>query len=250
MAATMTAIRPRRGSSLGALDDDELVAAFQQTRDNALVEELLRRHEGAVRTVARKFFLAGGDHDDVRQQALIGFWKAVRDYSVDAPASFHSFARACMERHLITAVKAANRMKHQPLTKSDRIATHDAENSEDGEGPRATQLPDVDHEDATVAALALDGLDALPIAISEIESLVAVHGVDYVHELLQERMEDVTGRGGPRLTESEAHVLIGLVTGARYKEIADRMGKTDKFVDNTVQRLRKKLRIAMEQLAS
>mgnify|MGYP006199483481 CR=1 FL=1 len=44
-----------------------------------------------------------------------------------------------MQRQVITAVKAANRMKHSPLNESDRIAHHDAEHDED-QGS-AVQLP-------------------------------------------------------------------------------------------------------------
>ena len=56
--------------------DEQLVAAFQQARDREAVNELLRRHEGLIMSVARRYFVPGGDHDDVRQQAMIGFWKA------------------------------------------------------------------------------------------------------------------------------------------------------------------------------
>ena len=127
MSVTQTNPGRRRRSALAELGDDELVDAFQVERDRAAVNELLGRHEGLILSVARRYFVPGGDHEDVRQQAMIGFWKAVRDFSAGAGASFPSFARTCMQRQVITAVKAANRMKHSPLNESDRIAHHDAE---------------------------------------------------------------------------------------------------------------------------
>ena len=43
------------------------------------------------------------------------------------------------------------------------------------------------------------------------------------------------------LTELEKKVLESYVSGLSYKEIAERLGKTSKSVDGTIQRIRKKL---------
>lgn len=242
--------RRQRGTPLSARrTDDALVAAFQADRDRDAVNELLRRHEGLVLSVARRYFVPGGDHEDVRQQAMIGFWKAVRDYSDSAGAAFPSFARTCMQRQVITAVKAANRMKHAPLTESDRIAHHDAEHDEDRGS--VTQLPAVSHEDSAVDRLHIDESGGMPFGLSEIEGLLEAYGHDAVHEILRTHFEGKSGRRKKdepdRLSENEAHVLVGLLSGKKYREIADQMGRTDKFVDNTVQRLRSKLRHLLEE---
>lgn len=240
----------RRGrTAVRELEDGRLVAAFQQLRDKDAVNELLRRHEGLIMSVARRYFVPDGDHDDVRQQAMIGFWKAVRDFTPDAGASFPSFSRTCMQRQVITAVKAANRMKHSPLNESDRIAHHDAEHDED-QGSAAVQLPSVSHEGAAVERMDMDGSGGMPFGLSEIESLLEAHGHERVHEILRLHFEGKSTRRKKdepdRLSENEAHVLVGLLSGKKYREIADEMGKTDKFVDNTVQRLRAKLRHLLE----
>ena len=239
----------RRGrSAVRELEDDHLVSSFQQDRDKEAVNELLRRHEGLIMSVARRYFVPGGDHDDVRQQAMIGFWKSVRDYTPDAGASFPSFARTCMQRQVITAVKAANRMKHSPLNESDRIAHHDAEHDEDERS--AVQLPSVSHEGSSVDRMAMDESGGMPFGLSEIEGLIEAHGHEAVHELLRAHFDGKSSRRRKdepdRLSENEAHVLVGLLSGKKYREIADQMGKTDKFVDNTVQRLRAKLRHLLE----
>jgi RNA polymerase sporulation-specific sigma factor len=239
-----------RGAALTDADDDVLVGAFQRDRDRDAVGELLRRHEGLVLSVARRYFVPGGDHEDVRQQAMIGFWKAVRDYSDSAGAAFPSFARTCMQRQVITAVKAANRMKHAPLTDADRIAHHDAEHADDA-APAATQLPTVSHEGSAVARLHMDDSGGMPFGLSEIEGLLETYGHDAVHEILRLHFDGAPTRRRKdepdRLSENEAHVLVGLLSGMRYREIADAMGMSDKFVDNTVQRLRAKLRHLLEE---
>jgi RNA polymerase sporulation-specific sigma factor len=240
----------RRGrGAVRELDDEHLVTSFQSARDKDAVNELLRRHEGLIMSVARRYFVPGGDHEDVRQQAMIGFWKSVRDFTPDAGASFPSFARTCMQRQVITAVKAANRMKHSPLNESDRIAHHDAEHDED-ERSSAVQLPSVSHEGAAVDRMAMDESGGMPFGLSEIEGLLEAHGHEAVHEILRTHFEGKSTRRRKdepdRLSENEAHVLVGLLSGKKYREIADQMGKSDKFVDNTVQRLRSKLRHLLE----
>jgi len=231
------------------VDDERLVAAFQHARDREAVNELLRRHEGLIMSVARRYFVPGGDHDDVRQQAMIGFWKAVRDYTGGAGATFPSFARTCMQRQVITAVKAANRMKHSPLNEADRITHHDAEHDEDQRAV-GVQLPSVSHERAVVDRMDMDTSGGMPFGLSEIEGLLEKHGHEAVHELLRTHFEGKSTRRRKdepdRLSENEAHVLVGLLSGRKYREIAEEMGKTDKFVDNTVQRLRSKLRHLLE----
>lgn len=238
-----------KGPALRDAGDDDLVGRFQTERDRDAVNELLRRHEGLVLSVARRYFVPGGDHEDVRQQAMIGFWKAVRDYSQDAGAAFPSFARTCMQRQVITAVKAANRMKHAPLTEADRIAHHDAEHDDDG-ASSGTQLPSVSHETSAVDRMHMDDSGGMPFGLSEIEGLIEAHGHEAVHEILRNHFEGKSTRRGKdepdRLSENEAHVLVGLLSGKKYREIADQLDRSDKFVDNTVQRLRAKLRHLLE----
>lgn len=250
MAESTGTRRRRRGTPLTARrTDDSLVAAFQTNRDRDAVNELLRRHEGLVLSVARKYFVPGGDHEDVRQQAMIGFWKAVRDYSDSAGAAFPSFARTCMQRQVITAVKAANRMKHSPLTDSDRIAHHDAEHDEDRGA--VTQLPSVSHEESAIDRMHMDDSGGMPFGLSEIEGLLEAYGHETVHEILRTHFDGKSGRRKKdepdRLSENEAHVLVGLLSGKKYREIAEQMDRSDKFVDNTVQRLRAKLRHLLEE---
>ena len=239
-----------RGAALTEAEDEVLVDAFQCNRDRDAVGELLRRHEGLVVSVARKYFVPGGDHEDVRQQAMIGFWKAVRDYDAEAAAAFPSFARTCMQRQVITAVKAANRMKHSPLTEADRIAHHDAEHADEG-GPAAAQLPTVSHEASAVDRMHIDESGGMPFGLTEIEGMLESHGHDAVHEILRQHFEDGPSRRGKdepdRLSENEALVLVGLLSGKKYREIADELDRSDKFVDNTVQRLRAKLRHLLEE---
>ncbi|MCK4323642.1 MAG: sigma-70 family RNA polymerase sigma factor, partial [Armatimonadetes bacterium] len=101
--------------------DDEL-ALSAQDGDRRAMEWLLDRYRPVVEVAARDYFWAGADAEDVVQEGMIGLYKAVRDYSPGASISFRCFARLCIRRQIITALKAATRHKHTLLNSSVAIA--------------------------------------------------------------------------------------------------------------------------------
>ena len=100
--------------NLTELLDDQL-AARSQEGDRQALEALIDRYRRFARAKARNYFLIGGDADDVEQEALIGLYKAARDFRPEHQASFRAFAELCITRQIITAIKTATRQKHQPL---------------------------------------------------------------------------------------------------------------------------------------
>src|SRR5688572_29201098 len=64
--------------------------------DPVAMDQLSERYRGFVRMKASAYFLAGGEGEDLVQEGLIGFFKAVRDYRADREASFRSFAELCV----------------------------------------------------------------------------------------------------------------------------------------------------------
>src|ERR1700712_1420735 len=107
---------------LTEMSDDDLVVRAQRG-DSQAQTVLLERYRRLVRAKGRGFFLVGGDAEDVQQEALIGLYKAIRDYQVDRLASFRAFAELCITRQIITAIKTATRQKHQPLNRYVSITT-------------------------------------------------------------------------------------------------------------------------------
>lgn len=232
----------RRGSSLRPTDA-ELVAAFQVERDRDAVAALLSRHQGLVLSITNRYFVPGGDSDDVRQQAMIGFWKAVRDFDPEAGTSFTTFAHTCMRRQVVTAVKAANRYKHQVLNAADRLSTSPTE-EHDTSGLGTLDVPTASHEQSAVDRLELDATGGMPVGLAELEGLIEQLGPDAVHRLLRSHFDAGAARSKApdHLSPNEAHVLVGLLSGWSYEEIAADMDRNTKFVDNTIQRIRAKLR--------
>lgn len=84
--------------------------------------ELIREHGEHVRAFAHSlgYFLAGGDRDDLEQEALLGLLRAWRSYKPERGPFWPRFALYCVRRHLIDAIKTANRGQTRPLTRSLR----------------------------------------------------------------------------------------------------------------------------------
>lgn len=88
---------------------DEELAAIAQSGGEGAEEELLNRYKSAVRARARKFFLTGGETEDLAQEGMIGLVSAIRDFRADGGKSFKNFAYLCVSRRIYSALRAAGR---------------------------------------------------------------------------------------------------------------------------------------------
>lgn len=93
--------------------DEELVAKAR-SGDKQAEEELLLRYRNLVRFCARKFFLIGGETEDLIQEGMMGLFQAVGAYDSQKEngARFKNFAYLCIWRRIVDAVKSA--AKKQP----------------------------------------------------------------------------------------------------------------------------------------
>ena len=189
--------------------DEDLVTAAR-TGDDAALEELMLRYGGLARARARRCFLVGADHEDAVQEAMIGLYLAVRAFDPDRGRSFGAFADVCVSRQLVTAIRTATRHKHGPL--NDYVSLHRPLTDEGG-APRT--LGD------TLAA---------PDWTDPAEQLVAAEQVD-----------DLQRHVGRVLSDLEVEVLRLHSDGVGYREIAGRLHRGAKSIDNALQRVRRKV---------
>ncbi len=94
---------------------DEQCIALAQGGDKDAEEELLIRYRHLVLFFARKFFLIGGETEDLIQEGMIGLYQAVGEYDGGKGKSFRNFARLCIAHKIIDAVKKADSKKNAPL---------------------------------------------------------------------------------------------------------------------------------------
>lgn len=101
---------------------DEQLVALSQNGDGKATETLLQRFSDLVRHLSRRFFLVGGETEDLIQEGMIGLCQAISDYkSKESGSSFKTFAYLCVSRRIIDAVKASSRKKNEPLNTCARI---------------------------------------------------------------------------------------------------------------------------------
>ncbi len=193
---------------LEKLSDEELVKVAQSGDEMAL-ETILSRYKNLVYAKSKPYFLAGADDDDIIQEGFIGLYKAVKDFDGDNFPFFKVFAGVCVTRHIITAVKAASRKKHLPLNSYVSLDKNTYDDDSD------ITLLDV---------IAFDELQDPEAILIDREN---VDGMEY-------KINKV-------LSKLELEVLVCYLEGMSYIEIASKLGKDTKAVDNAVQRIKKKL---------
>ena len=189
-----------------AIGDERLVVAAREGDAQAL-SAVMAKYRGVARAKASNYFLVGGDRDDVLQEAMIGLYKAIRDFDPDHGASFRSFAELCITRQVLTAIKSATRLKHTPLNHSVSF-------------DRPTDDYRYSLSDTVPSEHAPDPL----------QLLVSDAGVRELRETFR-----------TVLSELETRVLALYVDGRSYQEIAEELGRQVKSIDNALQRIKRKL---------
>ncbi|MGN0514940.1 MAG: RNA polymerase sporulation sigma factor SigH [Lachnospiraceae bacterium] len=195
------------------LSDEELIEKYNCGEANAC-DILLERYKNLVRKKAKAMFIAGGDEDDLIQEGMIGLYKAIRDYRYEKNTSFMTFASMCINNQICTAVSAANRKKHNPLN-SYLSFYMPIEGDEEGDGEGETKLMDVLHFENE---------------LSPEEQLIDRETADAMVENLY-----------TVLSTMEKQVLKYFLDGDGYVEIAVKLGKSPKSIDNALQRIKGKM---------
>ena len=70
---------------------DEDLVALSVKGDVLATEVLIKRYNGAVKQIARSYFIFGGDVEDLVQEGMLGMLKAIRAYNGATP--FNAFAK-------------------------------------------------------------------------------------------------------------------------------------------------------------
>ena len=188
---------------------DADIVSLAQSGDNIAMETLLLRYKKMVKRKASRMFIAGGDHDDVIQEGMIGLFKAVREYNPDKQVAFSSFAVYCVLSQITDAVRTASRAKHSALNLSISIQGLSLDEDED-----PYNLLDV----------------FIDLSKSDPEKLL----------ISKEEQSSLFDFMETELTGNERDALKLFIEGYSYADIADRLGRTVKSVDSAIQRARAK----------
>ncbi|BDI31885.1 MAG: RNA polymerase sporulation sigma factor SigH [Capsulimonas sp.] len=190
------------------MGDCEIVARAQRG-ENSAAEYMLYKYRNLVRTKVKSYFLVGAEKEDLLQVGQIGLWQAIIDFRADKAISFPAFAKVCITRHIITAIKTATRQKQMPLNQSLSL-----------ESPSVDSTTDWNLSDIIPNT---EGADPEDLVLRNEDTKI-------LHETLQQV-----------LSEFEWHVLSGYQVGKSYREIASELRCKTKSVDNALARIKRKV---------
>ena len=74
------------------LTDEEILLAIKEKNDKVALDYLINKYRNFVRAKARSYFLIGADREDIIQEGMIGFYKAIRDFRNDKLRTFFVWA--------------------------------------------------------------------------------------------------------------------------------------------------------------
>lgn len=150
---------------------------------------------------------------DLTQEAMLGFSDALNRFNESKKASFKTFISVCVERRIQVCLKKASRIKNKIQNE-------------------ALSLEHVySYFNDTLSDIISDNNKNNPLDKMTKEE-------DY-HELLTEINES--------LSPNEIDVYNLMLNGFNYQQIATILNKNTKSVDNTIQRIKNKIRKVLEE---
>ena len=190
------------------MEDMNILLKKAQTGDSEAVNKILKEYTKLLDFNAQKYYLLGGEQEDLVQEGVLGLLKAIKYYD-ETKSSFSSFANLCIRREMITAIKRANSQKNMILNEAVK---------------NNKKIEKLEYEEESYELDNYESLEATP------EEAV----------LLKEKIEEFKKFSVDNFSKFEKEVLNYLLRGYSYREIAKILTKDLKSIDNTIQRIRKK----------
>lgn len=157
-----------------------------------------------------KYCNGGIDLNDLIQEGLVGLNEAINTFREDKETNFGTYARLCIERRMYSVVKSTRTYKNKILNESISLEYEDDVN-----------------------------IDRFLIDNSNNPS-----------DMLEENayQEEILNKLNEQLTDMEKQVFELKKNYFNYKEIADILDKEPKVIDNTIQRIKTKLKKIMKEI--
>ncbi len=196
------------------LNDYELVSKVSE--NDEITDVLFDKYMPLIRSLAKKSYdenkNSGLDFNDLVQEGMIGFSKAINTYNEHKDTLFFTYARTCIEHGIITSIINANRKKYSVLNNS---LSMEATNQ---------------NEDDSIGKFIYDKTSDPETILLDFENLNIL-----TYNLKQE------------LTPFEEQVFDLRKSGFTYREIAEVLNVEPKRVDNALQRMRNKVKDYVEK---
>ena len=174
--------------------------------DASSLEKLFLDLKPMVNSVARRYFLNGGDQADLVQEGMVGLYKAFLNFDINSDLPFYPYAKKCVSSQVISAVRSSMALKNTPLTDYTSLSRFALNEEDDSEGyPSEERTPEQILEE-------------------------------------RERGRELSSIIKKVLSDFEWNVLKLFLKGYSYKNIAIELDKNEKSIDNAIVRIKSKLK--------
>lgn len=190
--------------------DNELIYLIEENDEDAL-NELIDRYNVKIYSTINKYKTKaknlGLDISDLYQEGLFGLINSIKTYDQDKEASFKTYASIVIERQILDLVKAHDRVKYKTLNN----------------------------------AISLDNftLEEEQSLYNFIEIDTNTPEVKLIDQEIKENLKKI-------LTEFELKVYELKIEGKTNKEISFILNKPSRSIENTLQRIKLKLKNNLE----
>ena len=186
--------------------DNELLFLIEENNEDAFTE-LIERYNTKIYKIIIKYknkgLTIGLDIKDLYQEGLIGLIHAIKTYNPNKDASFKTYSSLIIERQILDLLKVNDRIKYKSLND----------------------------------AISLDNF-----TLEETKSLYNVVEIDSFTPELKLISDEETEELKSILTEFELKVYELKIDGKPNREIARILDKNVRSIENTIQRIKQKLK--------
>lgn len=196
--------------------DNELVFLIRENNEEAK-DILVEKYKYIIDILIRKYKtisnILGIESSDLYQEAFIGLIDGINHYDENKEASLPTFLTICIERKMVSAIKKAGRIKNKIMYESWSLE----HNYDQFSQPLMYILSDNNSNNPLESSIKDEDLKELVDSIKEV------------------------------LSESEYEVYLLMISGLNYNEISILLDKSLKQVDNTIQRIKNKVKKIIEK---
>lgn len=193
------------------IDDSQLIYMLRESSEEAK-DLLFQKYKYIIDIEVKKYTrmakILGYDLNELYQDALLGFSDALNSYRDDKDTALSSFLTLCVDRRLQVSIKKAGRLKNKILNESLSL----------------------EHVYERYASPLMD-------LLSDNQENDPLENI-----LKEEKFQELINSIKDTLSDSEYEVYSLMINGLKYDEIATLLNKSLKQVDNTIQRVKGKIK--------
>lgn len=195
--------------------DEQLIGLMRESSEEAK-DILFDKYRYIIDIEIKKYMsmasMLGYDYNDLYQDALVGFSEALNDYREDKAAALSSFITLCVDRKLQVSIIKAGRLKNKLINDSLSL--------------------DYTYEQFACPLRDIISDNSLNDPLENI--------------IKDEKLADLNKLIEDNLSESEYEVYALMISGLKYGEIALLLNKNPKQIDNSIQRVKNKIKKILE----